>query len=212
MELEEFRALERQITQDNRSVRGSTASLSSVPAWPRHSSTAVRKSMGLNHMSQQHQLPHAHAMHRPERHHSVRSQLSETNELLFEHAQGVRQAAQQRPQPRVTGNPFADPEEGSDHDDDSHSAASATAQQEPKDSHSPATAPLHACNVSEHQQPSSCRQFGAESAWDAISAAAAPLPHSSEGSQVRCLSPSKSFGFTLCLGHVTISISGQSTY
>lgn len=190
LELEEFRALERQITQDSGSVRGSVASLSSVPAWQRHtSSTAVRKSRGLNHTSQQHQQPPVHAMHHPQ---SVHSQLSETNELLLEHVQGVRQAAQQRPPPCMTGNPFADPEEGSAYDDDdvdSHHPASMAAQQEPASnklsSISPVSALPHTYSVSGQQQPSSYPKFEAESAWDASSVAAAPVANGNEGTQVR---------------------------
>ena len=212
LELEEFRALERQITQDSGSVRGSIASLSSAPARQRHtSSTAVRKSMGLSHRSQQHQPPHVHAMHHPERHHSVRTQLSETNELLFEHVQGVRQAAQQRPPPRVTGNPFADPEEDLDHDDDSHTPAPVAAQQESEDRHSPVAAPLHSRNVAEQQQPLDCTEFGAESAWDAISPAAAPVPNSNEGRQVWRLSPSSNSSFITCPG-VSTQRHRQSIY
>ena len=195
LELEEFRALERQITQDSGSVRGSVASLSSVPAWQRHtSSTAIRKSRGLNHKSQQQQQqPPVHALHHP---HSVCSQLSETNELLLEHVQGIRQAAQQRPPPHVTGNPFADPEAGSTYDDDdcSHHPASVAAQQEPANdklsSNCPVSALPHAYNVSEQQQPFSYPEFQAESAWDASSVAAAPAANSNEGTQVRRLSHS----------------------
>lgn len=151
-------------------------------------------------MSQQHQQPHVHAMHHPQ---SVLSQLSETNELLLEHVQGVRQAAQQRPPPRVTGNPFADPEEGStyDDDDDSHHPASVAAQQEPANdklsSNFPVSALPHTYNVPGQQQSFSYPEFEAESAWDASSVAAAPVATSNEESQVWRLSHSCKSGCTI---------------
>ena len=155
----------------------------------------MRKSTGLNHMSQQHQPPHVHAMHLPETHQSVHSQLSDTNELVFEHVLGVRQAALQKPPPRVrTGNPFADSEEDLDRDDDSHHPVSVAAQQDLEDSHSPVAAPLHTRNIPEQQQPLNHTEFGTESAWDAISGAAVPVPNSSGGRQVRRLSPSSKSG------------------
>lgn len=145
-------------------------------------------------MSQQPQPPHVHAMHHPERHHSILSQLSDTNELLFEHVQGSRQGALHKPPPRVTGNPFADPEEGLDQVDDSHHPASVAAQQELEDTHSPVAAPLHTHNLPEPQQPLSYTEFGSESAWDATSAVAVPVPNSNGGRQVRRLSPSSKSG------------------
>lgn len=172
----------------------------------------MRQSMGLTHKSQQHQPPHVHAMHHPERHHSVRSQLSETNELVFEHVQGVRQAAQQQPPPRVTGNPFADPEEDSDHDDESQNPACVAAQQESENTHSPVAGPLHSRTVAEQQQPLDYTESGAESAWGAVSAAPAPVPNSNGGRQVSRLFPCSNAKFTICPGYVTISTSGQSTY
>lgn len=141
-------------------------------------------------MPQQHQQPHVHAMHHPQ---SIRSQLSETNELLLERVQGVRQAAQQRPPPRVTGNPFADPEEGSTYDDDdTYHPASVAAQQEPANDKLSSIAPVsalpHTFNVSGQQQAFSYPEFEAESAWDASSVVAAPVTSSNEGTQVRRLS------------------------
>ena len=141
-------------------------------------------------MSQQHQQPHLHALHKPERQQSVRSHLSKTDELLFQHVQGVKLAAQQRPQPRVTGNPFADPEDMSEHDDDddSHHPAVSAAQPDPGenqlDSQLPASAPLHSHDAPGQQQPVIYTDFVGKSAWDAISVPAPPAAMSNEGSEV----------------------------
>lgn len=161
----------------------------------------MRKSMGLHHMVQQHQQPLLDAIQKPDRQQSVRSQLSETNELVLEHFQGVRQAAAQRPLPRVTGNPFADPED-CDPDGNSHLSAPVAAQHEPEDtmlcSQLLTSHPCYRHEASVEPQPFAYTDVGTESAWDAVSASA----NTNESSQVRRLC-SKQF----CLSHLISSMS-----
>ena len=177
LELEEFRALERQITQDSGSVRGSVVSLSSASAWQSHTGAAtLQSSKGLQQWRQQ------HAVHKLARPQSVRSQLSETNDLLLEHVQGARQAVKQRPPPRVTGNPFADPEQSPSIDPENHPAPAAS-QQDPftdmehSDSHAPAGLPQ--LSYADQQQSYQFANLGGESAWDAVSAPTASADTSS---------------------------------
>lgn len=146
--------------------------------------------MGVHHMlQQQHQQLHLDAIHKPEREQSVRSQLSETNELLLEQVQGVRRMAGQRPPPRVTGNPFADPEEIHDLVEDSQLSAPMAAQHELEDStlstQFPMSSPSYTHEASREAQAFAHTDVEAVSAWDALSAPAAPSANNHYESRVQ---------------------------
>ena len=196
LELEEFRALERQITQDSGSVRGSVTSLSSAPAWQLYAgSSAMRKSMGPQQHQQQYQQQQRNnkqlqtlVVQKPEKAQSAHNQLSETNDLLLERINSTKQAAKQRPAPRVTGNPFADPEEFPDDSAERNcidvAAAQQPALQDGHDNHVHTSAQPQMQDDTVQQQPYQQMNFGAESAWDAISASALAADNTSIAEEV----------------------------
>lgn len=204
LELEEFRALERQITQDSgMSVRGSVASLSAVTGMHNpiaglkadaHMLTQSEHRTPLAPMSQpiaqslaqaqdQHQMPWQYPA----------SQAAESDSSLHEAYRAHNQAPRQLPSGRVTGNPFAEPENF-----DRPATSLLSHQQKSIEQGWDEQAPSYARHSSraqsvdqpqvdlyaEAQQATSVGDFKHESAWEA---AQGPAHNSAEASQVSSL-------------------------
>ncbi len=204
LELEEFRALERQITQDSGiSVRGSVASLSAVTGMHNpiaglkadtHMLTHSEHTMPLAPMSQpstqslgqardQLQMPWQYPA----------SQAAESDSSLHEAYQAHDQAPRQVPSGRVTGNPFAEPE-----DFDRPATSLLSHQQKSIEQGWDEQAPSYARHSSraqsvdqpqvdfyaEAQQAIPDSNFKHESAWDVAQMAQGPAQNSDEASQV----------------------------
>ena len=206
LELEEFRALERQITQDSgMSVRESVASLSAVTG--RHNPIAGLKADArmltqsehrtpLAPMSQSGMLGQAWDQHQLPRQYPA-SQAAESDCSLYEVQQAHSfHAPRQLPASRMTGNPFAEPE-----DVDRPATSSLSHQQESIEQGWDEQAPSYARHSSraqsveqlqtdfyaEAQQAVPDSDFKHESAWDATRVAQGPADNSDESSKVSSL-------------------------
>ncbi|KAL0022199.1 hypothetical protein WJX77_005364 [Trebouxia sp. C0004] len=204
LELEEFRALERQITQDSgMSVRGSVASLSAVTGvhnpiaglkadTHRLLQSEHRKPLAPMSQSSTQSLQQARDQHQMPWQYSA-SQAAESESSLHEAHQAYDfQAPRQLPSGRVTGNPFATPE-----DFDGPATSLLSDQQESIAQEWDAQGPSYARHSSraqsvdqpqvdfyaEAQQAIPDSDFKHESAWDAAQVAQRPAHNSDEASQ-----------------------------
>lgn len=204
LELEEFRALERQITQDSgMSVRGSVASLSAITGM--HNPNAGLKADTHMLLQSQHRMPlapmspsstqflgQARDQHQMPWQYPA-SQAAESDSSLHEAHHTHNQAPRQLPSGRGTGNPFAEPE-----DFDRPATSLLSHQQESIEQGWDAQAPSYARHSSraqsvdqpqvdfhaEAQQAIPDSDFKHESAWDAAQVAQGPAHSSDEASQV----------------------------
>ena len=149
--------------------------------------------MGLQQLQQQHhnKQPQKLVVQKPQTAQSVHSQLSETNDLLLERVHSAKQAARQRPARRVTGNPFADPEQFSDDNAESSGFDTAAAQeaalQDGDDTHVHTSAQPQMQVGTLPQQPCQQTALGTMSAWDAISNSARAADSNSIAEEARAL-------------------------
>lgn len=209
LELEEFRALERQITQDSSvSVRGSVASMSNAAVMQMRNST----DMLLESQHQQQRAASYTADQQPDFpqvgqrlstqqkdwQNPASSQLVEPNASLHAAAHSFGQASRQKPG-SVTGNPFADPPDFSgpgsilqshqgDQEDQGFEGtwteAAVDAWQD-KAAQSCDQPPMGA--HAEQQNAFDCRGFNTEYAWDTASVAEAAATKIHTSGQVSTL-------------------------